>query len=496
MNCLEGSCSKYSCDTSQIRTAVDAEVIAPFVIIGICGSNGETISVGNQSAPRFGNKAVIVSFQYGQSTGTGCTIEIIDEEGGAFQKFFNKILSAMGSAAERYELTAQWGWVGSRCDGPEGLIGRPSKVHTFIVKKVHIKFEETMKFVLECTDLMQATIDVSSSERVFGTDDNTMPLKQAIKELFRCSNPSISPENVKFLRKGKGGVVETEEWDFDKKPTASWKANQSNAIMTAREWMQGYKTDRDKGVTIAWDDTNNCNPTIIFWEDFQPRPDELTDCYNNVGTYIVNGGSCSPVLEFNPEISWNFAVASNVGGLSGSKVSAKNLKQQDEQDAQLNDEGGCEAYAGTATDIAIPDHHIRNQGKNSPKEYTLNDKKNFRANSTYESIKAQLRIQGDPQLDDPVGLKGSTVSIIVINPFHISDTSTDCPDWTPSGGSLAGSSCNEVLSNKTWFIQKLSHEIRLGSYTTTIDVFLPAPGSTINAGMPLGGSSNGYQLTE
>ena len=84
MECLASS---GSCSADGIQKAIDAHVIAPWVTATVSGS-GSQITVGNNSAPSFKNKAVISSFQYGQSNGTGCTLDIIDEEGGAFDKFF------------------------------------------------------------------------------------------------------------------------------------------------------------------------------------------------------------------------------------------------------------------------------------------------------------------------------------------------------------------------------------------------------------------------
>ncbi|MGL1636394.1 hypothetical protein ACSTJT_23245, partial [Vibrio parahaemolyticus] len=80
-------------------------------------------------------------------------------------------------------------------------------------------------------------------------------------------------------------------------------------------------------------------------------------------------------------------------------------------------------------------------------------------------------------------------SIVVINPFHIQDVGgEDCGEW------LQAETCNAVLSNRQWLVLGTSHEIKEGSYTTTIKVRLDAPGTDISIGEPLGGDPDGHTV--
>ena len=100
-------------------------------------------------------------------------------------------------------------------------------------------------------------------------------------------------------------------------------------------------------------------------------------------------------------------------------------------------------------------------------------------------IEADLVIQGDPSLDDPYTVRGASCGIIVIAPYHL-ESGLDCPDWSPPSGSLAGSNCITQMSNSNWFIKGVSHEIKPGSYTTTLHVYMTTPGGTSDEGSPLG----------
>jgi hypothetical protein len=102
-------------------------------------------------------------------------------------------------------------------------------------------------------------------------------------------------------------------------------------------------------------------------------------------------------------------------------------------------------------------------------------------------ITAELRILGDPRqpfCED--GLK-RPVSIVAINPFHIQqNVNAGCGEW------LAIPGCNEILSNKQWLVNGINHSIKEGNYTTTLKLFLAAPGNQQGKNEPLGGSgSNG-----
>ncbi len=508
--CLAKPCSNFLC-RNGIKSAIDAEAIAPFVRVGICNEKDDKgITVGNRSSPLTDNRAVISSLQYGQDNGIGAVIEIVDEEGGMFHKFFDKILVSMREATAKYVINIQWGWVASRCDTAVDFEGQKplseSCVHTLILTKINIKVESVLTFTLECTDTMQPAMETRHAKK-HGTDQpqQKLRLKEAIKKACELNNPPIKV--VEYRRKGppsinkKTGLARSPEdaWEFKDDPKCVWEGNQQTILGVLHRWIRPFTTDQDKGVKIAWRDTNGCKPTLVLWEDGNPPCNKKNTCdqSRSIGNYIVNGGRCSPVIEFNPQIKWNWAVVANTGG-GVNKDDASNLPQRDDKDEcdfddVLNGQG-----AGSTTHNVVDRPAVCVYGKEAGNKVRKHDKRHHRANRTYESIRGELRIQGDPSLDDPIQLKFATAGIIVINPFHLSNKSgTGCPEWLPSGVSgsaLANSTCNEILSNQCWIVNGVSHEIRLGSYTTTLNLFLPAPGSNINRNLPMGGCEGGHIL--
>jgi hypothetical protein len=101
-----------------------------------------------------------------------------------------------------------------------------------------------------------------------------------------------------------------------------------------------------------------------------------------------------------------------------------------------------------------------------------------------QPITADLRILGDPRAQFVYMDRwmGQSVSIVAINPFHIAGGGNGgCGDW------LAKPMCNQILSNKSWKVHAVNHSIKEGSYTTTLKLFLEAPGIQIGHDDPLGG---------
>ncbi len=60
---------------------------------------------------------------------------------------------------------------------------------------------------------------------------------------------------------------------------------------------------------------------------------------------------------------------------------------------------------------------------------------------------------------------------------------------------LAKPTCNEVLSNKGWICKSITHKIEAGKYTTTIGVYLTAPGVDSPPNTPLGSWTGGWHPT-
>lgn len=473
-DCLKNSCTR---NVRNIMDFPNVESMAPFIYATVTdeGKN-TTITVGNESSPytTVKNSASIKSMEYGFSSGVGCKIEIVDEDSSdnsAFGNFFKKIVHSKDTA--RYSLEVKWGWVGSTCDDAPFFMQTAHR-HQFALYKVNIHFDGGVnRFLLEGYDMGPSHFQ-SRGNKVYGTSDNPMPLKQAIRELLQDSCP---PTKVQFLRRicGQSGA---EEWHFkdfpdDNGPKDAWAAGSASPLDTIAAWISPFLTDQNKGVTVAWDDTgftsdgSTGEPGYIIWENAESH-DVPTCDERNIGTYIVNGGKCGSVLSFQPEIMWYLAPLTRTGGHIDPNTS-KLLRQDEETDTE-----GDPCNYGSITTLTVPDSAHRNFGRDSASIRARRaDREHALANRQYDfaqPITAQLKIVGDPSHDSPIQLYGATMGIVVINPFHITqkeDTNDKCPEW------LAASTCNCVLSSKEWRIMGAFHSIQDGSYTTTFKILLP-----------------------
>ena len=504
--CLGPECSKYQC--GKIRKAWDSEVIAPYVKIWIKDENKQqsVMTVGNMSAPEFQHRAVISSFQYGSDNGIGARIEIVDEEGGVFKKFFDKLLLKMSDVEEKYTVNCEWGWVGSKCGdngGGDCVIARTKQEHTLLLIKVDVKFDKVYKFVLECTDMIQPLMETKVS-KVYGSDSNKIKLRDAIKQLGEDHKIKIT-----YVRRERDGTLVCDPDKFfhmEDKIKCKWSGNNQNIVAVIHRWIRPFRTSRHKGIKVKWNDAASGKPNLMIWEDGHPGCNETVDCagggVSHLGTYIVNGGDCSPVIEFNPQIKAIWSPVANAGG-DTSKSSGKTGKGDEDDDCDMGAKFGP-ARAGSPTYNVESEEAQCVYGKDAMKQTKKSDRAHHRANVNFLPFRGELRIQGDPTLDDPFELAYARAGIIVINPFHLASRQSgegSCPEWFSGGaqpnqgvGGIAQSTCNPVLSNKCWEVFGVSHEIRLGAYTTTLNCFLPLPGVNISKDQPLGGCPDGAKV--
>ena len=103
-------------------------------------------------------------------------------------------------------------------------------------------------------------------------------------------------------------------------------------------------------------------------------------------------------------------------------------------------------------------------------------------------IRADMVIVGDPKFPTQADgvIYGLFISIVFVNPFHlIADEEEPCGEW------MANPPCNEFLSNKNWLIERVNHKIQDGTYTTTLGLWLAAPGVDVKLDIQVGDSPTG-----
>lgn len=484
---LVGCIANYTCD-NQLKLPVQGTNLAPFVHLWIQGSNFD-ITVGNDSDPDNGNMAVIKSFQLGTSNGAGMEVEIHDEQGGNFEAFMSRLNKSINNANFDYKMRVQWGWIDRACGATGGSIVSKSDVFIFIPIHVEASFAEgKIRYKLTGTSLLEVVF-AAREATIQGSDDHKVSLKAAIRQLFLTGPPVIN--SVRFLRlSGEGscgnadGTSQTSEWGFSEKdggcdgPVQKWETDQQNKLSAAMKWIEPFSTDRDKGVVPIW------NPSvpggeIIFYEDPAPKCGESVDwCSRSLGTYLVNGGSCSNVLSFTPSAKWVFDAISKSGGKTG-VTTGKSAPRTGRDGCNIGQKG-----AGNMTSTPFSTAQIDQNGFGSIEEYMAAQANHDSANKRVYSMEGELKIQGDPSIAGPLKVYGRTVSIVVISPFHI-EQSGYCGDW------LAKPGCHPVYSNKAWWVKGVDHMIKEGSYVTTLKVALMAPGSDIDEGSTFGGLNSG-----
>lgn len=485
-SCLVGCVAEKQCSGGPNVTPYNYAVLAPFVEVKF---GGGTLTVGNKSSPSNQNMAIITAFSLSMSNGLRAKIDITDQEGGQFYNFFNNLLKCVKDTNKKVEM--DFGWIGKNCDGSSNKISVVTQTGKSIfglpqTMKVE-KAAGSFHYTVECIDI-GAVSTAAKAEENYGDDKfNRLDLKQAIMDLCQNEPPYI---DVRFVRRVPGGGEK--DWDFqaiNDPPKSGWKTNNQSKIQIINEWIRPYKTDERKGIIIIDDDTKP--NSIVLLEDPLPECKNASKCMGKrLGNFIVNGGNCSNVLEFNPSMDWVLAWgAKTSGGEGGSPMSSQTIKNKGELP---NDDGcGDRSHIGIVSGVQMTNDTQQNYGEKAIIETEKSQNAHQHANSVFttcSAVTADLKIMG---LVEPgyvhIMEEGSIVafvSIVYINPFYVSNQKDgDCPKW------LAQPPCNQVLSSTNWLIKEVTHEITGGHFITKLQVQLIAPAIDTDSGSMLGGDA-------
>lgn len=496
-------------------------LLAPWVSIDFVdmkfqGSAG-AVTVSNRSSDSTDPKhcAVIKSFSLGHSEGTDVSVVIHDTHGGNFEAFMNHLFSDWMCVKKidhgQLLMKVRFGWTKSGSKEPVPVSS--SKCYYIICSSIEANFTEgKIVFDIVGHDVVHRMPEGAAEFQVGGEGDKGVHFLHAVMQFLTDPNsPAPNISAVKFiLNEGKS----KSEYTFDSKnpPKGSsgpnlfnmdeekekrlgllgkWSAQGLNKIEAVRKWAHQNPSANNNNWIIRMDTTLE-KPTLVFEENSVVRCGNESDSYFDslsLGTYIVNGGPLSPVVEFNPKIKWDFTAP--VGAGAGSSGVQMNESQKD---GGKHQGGECmpkekSAGAGQITSVEPHENQINKGGKILGKDEEHEGVIKRTVSIIPYGVAADLVIVGDPSFCPPnesVGIK--FVSIVVINPFHIA------PEGSGSGGDwLAQPICNEVLSNKGWLVKSVNHRIDAGSYHTTIGVELSTPGITLPAGNKLGGWEKGWK---
>lgn len=469
-----------------LRKSVSKEIMAPFVKLWFkdAGSEGSpVVTVGNESCNSYFCKqkhsAVIKSFEYGSTDGMECKIEILDEEGGAIMEIAKRLTKCIKKASQDYSMQVQWGWIMTDCNGQTTTWSSPTL--TFLSLNIEIKYTSGgIHYTISGTDLMQYVF-ASKETKTYGSELNRMKISDALDKMFNEKEPKIQYTKGKINGKDMEIGKDVFKWKDADEVGSSWTADGQNKLGASMRWVENFRTENDKGVVPIWQSGKD-EPTVVFVENNMNCSGDDVDA-RSIGTFVVNAGKCSNVLDFAPSINWVAAIAQAAasGGQAGTPTSGQIKKRENKappncEKKQTEDAGG-----------SMPANTTKNvkdcKGYKDTEEYII-DNQNLNSIASITPIEAELRIQGNPDRKFCVFQECyyRFCSIVAINPWHLRSGGSrqGCPDWT------ANPKVNDVLTNKGWLISGYNHSIKEGSYVTTLKVVLNAPGVNYNKDVSLG----------
>jgi hypothetical protein len=371
-----------------------------------------------------------------------------------------------------------------------------------MVKKLDVSYSEgKIKYTIESSAIDKA-YDNSKEETTKGEDSKPANLEQAIESLC-AQDPACRVRYCELTSDGKLKDVKFEWARVKDPPEASWQSDNMNRISTIAKWLSPFRVKDgkcDKGIVLYF---NPYKPDeLIILKNPMAGPGETRECvggreavsgeWGPLGTFIVNGGKCSTVMEFNPQMDIISAVASLAagGGTSGPNKSSSQLAEDKRCENQKSQgkEAGTQLQA-TITQQAFDSYGTKAANDEALRSEIAHHEASVVTSITNPGVTAQLRILGNPTDRFCNFGAARNLSIVVINPFHIRNMG-QCGDW------LAYPGCNELFTNKLWMCKSINHSITPGSYTTTIEAFLVAPSIQISGFDPLGGQGGGGQTLE
>ena len=466
--------------TGPIKKPIDCPGLAPWVVCSFVSCDPIK---GNQIAATVGGfdpaskeESLIKSFSLGFTDGTGCKLEIRDRKGSDLSLFFEKLQKDIKDRNKSFEMKIRFGWTCTPGVGCESYDARPepmkvSKCHTFTPLTLQINYSKGgFNYILEGKDKLQGVFQ-TRMDNVYPEGGGKMKLKDAIIQAWK--DTPAGPIKVSFKRRVPGtlDMVDIEKPFVNSSRQEivhnSWRCEGTNPLSSVAKWKAPYKTDRGYGLRPMWDNTAS-EPTLVYVES-GCKSEEDDRCHH---TYIVNGGKYSPVISFSPTMNWTpEAVAEAYGGGAGSTATGASLKRKASRED--NDCIVVEAGEGVGERTAIPPNEsvVENEGpENAQRSADEGMNAQSNANNFKENIEAELVIQGDPEMDNTLQWISKKISIVVVNPFHPVLKLEGSRGQIKNSEWLANPTCNPILTDKKWQINGVVHDMKEGSYTTTLKV--------------------------
>ena len=456
------------------------------------GDKASRVTVGNESFEGDPNTACIKSMEVGWINTPSIKVEIVDEAGGtlgmaadALRKCMKVGQGSVSGSGQGSDIIFQWGWVLKNCGSSSPRIIPSSRFRCFI-NQFEVNYSEgKIKYIIEGA-ANDKLYEIEKRDEIIGSDEYPADIEQAIQSL--CSqDPPCTVRYVELQPDGQLKDVKFEWARVKDPPKAVWQTDNLSRISVIMKWLGPFRVKDgkcDKGIIPFF--SPDKPDELVLLKDPSPGPGEAMTANNQgFGTYIVNGGKCSPVIEFTPKVNILGGLNSSSvgGGTSGPNKSTNQLSE----DKKCDNQKGHGQSAGIQMEATITQQAFDSYGVKVANDENLRSEiaHNQAALLTGKAgqIEADLKILGDPREQyTRIGI-GRCISIVVVNPFHLKGGG--CGDW------LAYPGCNEIFSNKNWILQGINHTISPGTYTTTLKLLLPAQGIQISPSDPVGGAGSG-----
>ena len=486
------------------------------------------VSTGNFIGGGESRNAFIKSFNLSMENGFGAKLEIIDTSGNDFVGFYNTVYknSCLKDNApappgdqganntvrtqDIFVVSVNVGYIFVNSEGQQVIyqsyVNAPSRslpgrqmgpYMNFYLTKIDVRVDSNIwRYDLE----LKASDGPLSNQTVNdrkGAPGKEIPFLRAAEIMIdgECP-PKLVLEDPNKARVAivkppqgiNGSFSYTSERGAGSGPNATRKGVYAGYNLTPldaiRKNMDTFITKDNKGVSMFFPTGANNNTLYLMEAESNfciQKRGSLPECGITpfAGTYVVNGGDFSPVINFNPTISFIGKANKVSGGVAGGGVSAKSIQvnqtcnfdsdKSDDKTKQAKSQGQTIAMSSAVSNDTV--------NKEAPKNIPQLQAKAGAAaiaaeNATKPSmagaITATLEIQGDPRFLWSLNTFGATIKIIFVNPFAISTQGS--PIYGTETDWLATPKINSVISDGYYVIQGCDHQISNGSWRTTLKI--------------------------
>lgn len=486
------------------------------------------VTTGNFLGGGESRNAFIKSFDLSMEAGFGGKLVIVDTSGNDFVGFYNSVYKNSclqedappppGNAAadnsvrtqDIFVVSVNVGYVFINAEGQQVIyqsyVNAPSRAlpgrkigpyMNFYLTKIDVRVDANIwKYELElkANDGPLSNQTVTDRKGAPGKEipflraaeimlDGDCPPKFVLEDPNKARVAIIKPPNGI-----NGGYTYTSERGAGDAPNATRKGVFAGynlpPLDALRKNMETFITKDNKGVVMFYPTGANNNTLFLLEAESNfciQKRGSLPECGITpfAGTYVVNGGDFSPVINFNPTISFIGKANKVTGGVAGGGVSAKSVQVNqicdnfsdttDDKTKQAKSQGQTVAMSSAISNDVVNKEAPKNipqlQAKAGAAAISA---ENASKPSMAGAITATLEVQGDPRFLWSLNTFGATIKIIFVNPFTVTTQSSAIygaeTDW------LANPEVNSVISDGYYIIQGCDHRISGGSWTTTLKI--------------------------